>query len=282
MLITSEQFRDYASNTKYADESIYTDEIIEPYIEIASIYLENYLNRKLLAEDYIEFFSTNFADTILANQYPINYVNGILIHPQNVFSYILNEGVSVTINTFGESVKINVCDEDGEVEVYSFDKSEYKNTESLVAEINSEVEHLEAMLIKNIPLKFLSEISETKKVLSKGNIMGYADFMEGFAVSDEDDRTIFTSYNVPKGILYYNAGYEVLPSDLVLALVNLIMILLQLAENKQVNLNEGKFKSESMGDYSYILFNQEELKSEIELYFLKNEALLEKYKKIVI
>lgn len=280
MLITVEQFRQYASNTKYANETDYPDNIIEPYIEIASIYTENYLDRKLLEDDYIEQFQTDFTDTIIPEQYPINYVNGIFVHQQSVFSYVISDGYYVTVNTIGRSVDVITCDAEGEIVKYSFPKDDYKNVSQLVSAMNNDIPDLDAEVIMDIPTNYLSEINETKEKLIKGYGLGYTQFMDNFVI-DVKSNVIYTGYNVAKGLIRYNAGYQELPKEIVKFVADLIVFLMGLAETADKKENSN-FKSEKLGDYNYVRFDSAEFKSDLDMFFDKNANTIQKYKKISV
>lgn len=114
-------------------------------------------------------------------------------------------------------------------------------------------EEFNILSLKNYPVNTLTSISYVDKN-GVATIINSTDYS-----TDLDSGEITFDYNLCKGIrnykVIYNAGYATIPNDLKL-------IALQILTDIESNINKNTtIKSESLGDYSYTLANQEEIKN---------------------
>jgi hypothetical protein len=242
------------------------DSPLERTINNASARIESFLDRKIMARDYVEFHDGDWNRSILMRNYPTNHVRYVGCGRDNAFTVSVNVPATwATCSvTLGEtSFRVYQMTTAGTETSTTINLATYKTASTLVAQINALALGITATLVSDCPSKYLhrcgpidltddmAEITYANKRAANTRI----DLYRGIVVlpkwqdpewedeGDDEGQTFGKSRQTV--VIDYNAGYTTIPYDIEQACLE-ISKLQWFGRRRDESLN-----SESLGDYSY-------------------------------
>lgn len=243
-LTTLADAKRYAGIMTSADDTLLTQ-----IINACTDRIERLCNRKLVARDFCEKWSSVHDGTVMLRQAPVNCVYRIACGQRNAVSVVYSgTAVRATIGVYEDCVRLHTVGSDGTTTNTVKTFSENPTTDLLATAISS-VSGWTATALVSLPSTDLfprpgwSSKDETVYLVAPSSSIDVYDF-------DADTcrlRLPFVSGWIRNLLVHYNAGFETIPDDLAQICNEMVA---QAYRSRSVN---RALKSETIGDYSYTL-----------------------------
>jgi hypothetical protein len=261
----------------------YTDSQISLAINTASSYIEQYIDRSLEQQEYIEVLDVHCGLSELS-QYPIVKIKNVLNEYNDVILIKTDSIIyQATLYSNNTSIVITTTDNNAVDTETTLNYSSNANLASLTTSLDniSGITATIDSIYNNTPSKYLYPINTSIKSNGQYYLKSWTRVNGDALVYTIDPVTtrnlLLNSYIDNYIYVNYIAGY--LEADMPLDIVDITNRLSYIILNDMSGgIISGYYKSESIGDYSYTL--SDGAKSSIESLMYSFEDVLQKYKKI--
>jgi hypothetical protein len=279
--------RFYTTNTGLESISAST---LEPLIEVATEYIEDYLDRKMFYQTHYEQHYIPKTNYIMLDQWPIVDIEYVYTNPQRNFDVKLEDGYNsalVNINDTNVVVTINGTDTTTlDLSAYTMETlgTAINNISGISTNMPTEPDVPAEFIYQPVKM-FLTSRNCQQPINSYNSCVQWV-FEEGTNSTVRLDR-ILNCYTFTK----YTAGY-VIPEDnadnttldiegnvpkSLTDICNRLVLLLYTQFNQNGAINSSQLQSESLGDYKYTLRPTD--RSAIEDLLFSFDMILDKYRR---